>query len=564
MATIPLNRRFNKWHDDTTQPLSRRREVRMSHESLAWSDLLTKRRVVILAEAGSGKTAELVSQAKLQTAAGNFAFYATVQDVGRDGLERTLRPADRARLQAWRAGSEPAWFFIDSIDEAKLDNIRLERALRQLAESISGAEARAHIALSGRHTDWEFSRDARLFDEELPLPEAPIEAPLLTLEELIRKLLRNEKPEELPPAEKSIVVVMAPLDRDQVRAYARGKDVSDVEALIDAIDGANLWAFAKRPLDLDWIVRYWRQHGRLGSLAMMIEASLDERMREADPMRARRGALDQTRARQALERIGAAMVLSREQTMAIPDMDAPADQQGSILLEDVLLEWSPEDCTQLLTRPAFDPATYGRARLHNDNEGVVRAYLAARWLHRLRGANLSQRRLHDLLFARTYGIDLIKPSMLHTAAWLSLWDEGVATEVLARAPHLLFTAGDPASLSAPIRRAALLMLVERMKLGEDTPLLDHRLVTRFAQPDVIPTLREIWTTNHQNEEIRHFVLQLIWLGRLQECLDLAETVSFGRYSDQHTAIMSGRALLETGDERLLQDYAEYINVTALR
>ena len=26
----------------------------------------------------------------------------------------------------------------------------------------------------------------------------------------------------------------------------------------------------------------------------------------------------------------------------------------------------------------------GRARIHNDNEGVVRSYLAARWLHRLR------------------------------------------------------------------------------------------------------------------------------------------------------------------------------------
>lgn len=558
MATIPLGRRFNEWRDDTDQAWARRRKVRVSHETLTWSDLLAKRRVVILAEAGSGKTAELIAQASLQVAAGKTAFCATVQDVGRDGLERTLRPADRARLQAWRAGSEPAWFFIDSIDEAKLDNIRLERALRHLAEGIAGAEARAHIVLSGRHTDWEFARDARRFDEELPLPAAAIDAPLPALEELIRKLLRNERPEELPPSETSMVVVMAPLDSDQVRAYARGKEVPDVEGLISAIDGANLWAFARRPLDLDWIVRHWRQHERLGSLTSMINESLHERIRETDPERARRGTLDHTRARQALERIGAAMVLGRKQTIAIPDMDAPADQRDAILLEDVLPEWSPDDRTQLLTRPAFDPATYGRARLHNDNEGVVRAYLGARWLHRLRGANLSQRRLHDLLFTQTYGIDLVRPSMLHTAAWLSLWDDSVATEVLKRAPHLLFTAGDPASLSAPIRRAALLMLVERMKRGEDTPLLDHGLVTRFAQPDIVPTLREIWAANHQDEEIRLFVLRLIWLGRLRECLDLVGAVSFGRYPDRYTTIISGRALLDSRDELMLQAYADYI------
>ncbi|MCC5262972.1 hypothetical protein LMP36_15160, partial [Staphylococcus aureus] len=67
--------------------------------------------------------------------------------------------------------------------------------------------------------------------------------------------------------------------------------------------------------------------------------------------------------------------------------------------------------------------------MHSDNEGVVRAYLTAQWLLRLRQANLPLRRLHSLLFARNYEIDLIRPSMLETAAWLSLWDESVAAEV---------------------------------------------------------------------------------------------------------------------------------------
>jgi hypothetical protein len=87
-------------------------------------------------------------------------------------------------LNAWRDSNEPEWLFIDSIDEAKLDNIRLQRALRQIAEGIAGGESRAHIALSGRHTDWEFARDTLRLNDELPLPRENPTEPLPALETL--------------------------------------------------------------------------------------------------------------------------------------------------------------------------------------------------------------------------------------------------------------------------------------------------------------------------------------------------------------------------------------------
>ena len=449
MTTIPLDRRFYEWREDADGLAHSRYRAAagVSDGLLGWPDLLAKRRVVILAEAGSGKTEELTEQARLQTAAGKFAFYATVQDVGRDGFDKAFRPADWPRLDAWRKSGEPGWFFIDSIDEAKLDNIRLERALREIADGITGNEVRAHIVLSGRHTDWEVARDARRLIEELPLPRENLAEPVPPLEMLIRRVLRHEKPPEPTPAEMLMIVVMAPLDADKVRTYAAAKNVPELDALIAAIQAANMWEFARRPLDLDWIVRYWRIHGRLGSFTEMIEASLCERVQEYDPDRARRDRLDAERAQRGLERIGAALVFGRQTTIAIPDKDAPVeDARTAVKIDDVLPDWSGEDRLQLLTRPAFEPATFGRARLHNDNEGVVRGYLAARWLQRLRQANLPQRRLYDLLFSRTYEIELVKPSMLETAAWLSLWDESVASEVIRRTPFLLFTAGDPASL----------------------------------------------------------------------------------------------------------------------
>lgn len=561
MTTVPLDRRFYEWRGDADGLAHSRYRAAagLSDGMLGWPELLTKRRVVILAEAGSGKTEELKEQARLQTAVGKFAFYATVQDVGRDGLDSALRPADRERLKAWRSSCEPGWFFIDSIDEAKLDNIRLERALRQIASGIVGVAGRAHIVLSGRHTDWEFTRDARRLNEELPLPRESMAEAIPPLETMIRRILRHEKPPEAEPTEAPLIVVMASLDADKVRTYAAAKNAPALDGLIDAIQAANMWEFARRPLDLDWIVRHWRDHGRLGSFTTMIETSLRERVQEADPDRARRDRLDAVRAQRGLERIGAALVFGRQSTIAIPDNDAlTEDARTTFTIDDVLPDWSGEDRSQLLTRPAFDPATFGRARLHNDNEGVVRAYLAARWLQRLRQANLPQRRLHDFLFSRTYEVELAKPSMLETAAWLSLWDESVASEVIRRTPFLLLTAGDPASLPPSAREAVLTALIERMRRGDETPLLDLGSQARFARPDIAPALRTIWETDNGNAEIRRFVLRLIWLGKLKECADLAEAASFGRYPDLYTAITSGRALIAAGDDRQQRAYADYI------
>ena len=559
MTTIPLNRRFYEWRDDGLDHASYGMRVGLSDGMLRWTELLIKRRVVILAEAGSGKTVELKEQARLQIAGGKFAFYATVQDVGRDGLDRALRPADRSQLQAWRASLAPGWFFMDSIDEAKLDNIRLGRALKQLAEAIAGGEGRAHIVLSGRHTDWEFARDVRRFNDELPIPRENTVEPLPPVEMLIQGVLRQEAKRKPPPAETALVVVMAPLEDEQMRAYARAKNAPDIEILMAAVETANLQDMARRPLDLDWIVRYWRSHRRLGSFTAMLEGSLRERLRETDPERARRDRLDTERAMRGLERIGAALVFGRQATIAIPDNEiSVADDRAAATLDGVLPDWSNEDRLQLLTRPAFDPATFGRARLHNDNEGVVRAYLAARWLHRLRQANLPLPRLLDLLFARSYEIDLIKPSMQETAAWLSLWDEDVVREVARRAPFLLFTAGDPACLPARTRQALLIALVDQMRRDEEVPLLDLDSLRRFAQPDLASALRTIWVADKGHDEIRRFLLRLIWLGAISECADLAASASFGLYDDRHTAIVSGRALVATADESGRRAYAAYI------
>ena len=562
LSIIPLDRRFFEWRsegDHLSDPdaLSR---FGLSDSAKAWDEILKRRRVVILAEAGSGKSEELKNQQRVLAGEGKFSFYATVEDVAREGLDLALLEEGRPRLANWRSSEEPAWFFIDSIDEAKIDGIRLDRALGKIADGIRNAEGRAHIVLSGRHTDWEFRRDLKRLEELLPLKpvgEAPIGP---KPDELLIKTLRHERLDEtVSEAEKPLVVVLASLDKERVRRFAIGKGAPRIDALLAEIDALNLWRFARRPIDLDWLVQFWITYNRLGSLTEMLATSLRERLRETDPIRDRRDPIDVDHAGEALERVGAALVFGRASTICIPDNEIVlVGDSSSLDLNDILPDWPGNDRIRLLNRPVFDPATFGRVRLHNDNEGAVRGYLAARWLKRLHDKNLSRHRLFELLFAESYGLQIVKPSLQETAAWLSLWVPEVAREVIDREPYLLLTGGDPGGLPTEVRGSVLTRLVERMVANDETlPILDYDSVKRFARPDIAQIIKQLWSVHKGHKEVRDLLLRIIWLGAVMECADIAkEALTICDSSDRHDRLVSGRAFMAlagSADKRLYAD-----------
>jgi len=86
---------------------------------------------------------------------------------------------------SWRERSdESAWFFVDSVDEAKVSGVRLDKALRRIADGFAGGERRARVILSGRLTDWEFRRDLGRLNEDLAVPKDPVLPPPLTAEQV--------------------------------------------------------------------------------------------------------------------------------------------------------------------------------------------------------------------------------------------------------------------------------------------------------------------------------------------------------------------------------------------
>lgn len=420
------------------------------------------------------------------------------------------------------------------------------------------------MVLSGRITDWEFRADLGSFTELLPVPGDPGQLGPPSAEAILGRALRgdyrNKGYAAVERGDPPLVVLMAPLDEARVRTFAGAHGIGDSDPFIQAIEAADLWFLARRPLDLQWLVVYWKRHGRFGALAAMIEASLQERLRETNPQHAHDDSVDPVRGMQALERIGAAMVFGRVDKIAVEDSGVSLSVTSDALrLDEVLPDWAPAAGRQLLTRAVFDPGTYGCVRLHNDNEGTLRAFLAARWLRRLRDREGSVRAQLSRLFTESYGYPLIRPSLRLTSAWLSLQDPDVANEVISREPDLLLTEGDPGSLSAVVRSAVLTRVIEEIaRTGDRIGVVNEESLRRVAVPDLNSTVRALWRMHKDDRGSRHLLLRLIALGKLSECADMASEGLSGAYADEVTLVLAGRALLASADTTSIKAYANRI------
>lgn len=565
MSYVQLNRRFSKWRNEQASDEDFSLFEQSFTGSTTWDDLLKHQRVILLAEAGSGKSRELEERARQLLVAGQFAFHATVQNVAKEGLAGAIDGPSRARLAVWQNSVRTGWFFIDSVDEAKLDHIRFVDALRKIRDGLGNGLARARIILSGRYAGWEFRADLQRLAQGLPFAQHT-DAGRTEPARVLARILRNEfqRTSKAEKPEEPLVVLMVPLDREQVRLFAQGQGVQQLDEFMSALDHDNLWVLAKRPLDLGWLVDYWRRNQRFGRFAEMLEASVRARLHEENPERGSRDEIELIRGMAALQRIAATMVFGRNDRIEIPDTEFTDETSNAFRLRDILPDWPTEQLPMLLSRPIFDPASPGQVRLHNDNKGTVRGFLAAGWLKERLEKNVPRSRIFALLFGDADGTPIVLPSAKETAAWLSAWNDDVAREVVRRDPSLLLTAGDPTSLSTEVRLAALEATFAELAAGVTRyHQLDPDVVRRFSNPDIVPALKAGWTTHGDNAEVRRRILNMIDFGRLADAADLPRAVVNGAFSDLTTLVLGIRALGVVGEPSDLEGLAKKVLTNSL-
>src|SRR5215469_16050343 len=102
MAFVELDRNFVKVGKDQEPHLEIGRLWGRKYAGwLNWGDLRKHRRVVLLAEAASGKTEEFLNQADTLRASGTPAFFVTIENLADGGLNEALEPPHVAAFDRW-------------------------------------------------------------------------------------------------------------------------------------------------------------------------------------------------------------------------------------------------------------------------------------------------------------------------------------------------------------------------------------------------------------------------------------------------------------------------------
>jgi hypothetical protein len=318
-----LNRTFWPLGDgEEYDPDTLRAKARYGLHLMHWSDLLTMTRVVILAEAGTGKTHELRATARRLRREGKAAFFCHIEELATDGFERALSEGNSEEVQNWLAGDHAAWFFLDSIDEARLTNRRyFEKALRELAQALGVATSRAYIFITARVSDWMATSDLALVKDTLPPPPKhdTIDPPQVEQDIVSPDAETEVKLVEKGTEDNVQVVQLAPLTADQMRQFAAGKGVPDVAAFMDAITRTDADIFAERPQDLLELIAYWNAHARIGTHAEMIAFNIDKKLVEPNPDRDAARPLAPAKAFAGAMLLAATLTFTRKNSILLPD-----------------------------------------------------------------------------------------------------------------------------------------------------------------------------------------------------------------------------------------------------
>lgn len=518
---------------------------RFDDSGISWDELLKSQRILIVSEAGAGKTYECESKARELFARGEPAFFLSLENVASAGVVAALFGKEHTRFTAWLASSsQVAYFFLDSIDELQLVHRSFKDALRRFAHDIRGAQGRATVVITARPVPI----DRQAFRDILPLP-TPVRQED-SQDEFIRIAMdgpSNTK-DDGPPAIREVELL--PLTGPQIIEFARSRGVESPEALLSAIDAKHAREFARKPQDLIELCDDWREHGGLRAHFEQIQSHVRARL-AARPERREKAELPPAKAQIGAQRLALAVILSRRLTIRY-SAGSDADSSGAAPIDprELLADWGPNEVLTLLERPIFVEGGYGRVRFHHRS---VMEVLAARQIHDLIEAGLlAQSAACRMLLGLTGSNEtILRPSMKPVAAWLALLRPDMFDRVVKIEPDALLTQGDPESLTDLQRERALLGYVVRYGKGQWRGLeVPNLQVARLAQLGLAGTVESAWAAGVEAPEVRELLLRLVSAGHMQGCADLVANVAADASCSDRERFEALQALAALDDSRL--------------
>lgn len=511
-------------------------------ERLGWPDLINKYRLIILSEAGSGKTEEIRNVARTLREDGKPAFFLRLENIPKY-FEDAFEVGTYEDFEKWLASSEEGWLLLDSVDEARLRDPRdFELAIRKLSRRISTAKDRTHIVITGRTTAWRPKTDLACCTAQLPYAAAVTsERDSQAEDDGPEGGLQTETETQGRAQPVFKIVVIDDLTSDQIAVFAKARGIEDSKYFLDAVERADAWSFTSRPQDLEELTEFWIDKGWIGTRLEIMRNSIDRRLAERDQDRADARPLSAERARQGTRLLAAVTTLAQDPTIRIPD---GAENSKGIAVQSVLPDWDDQDQSILLSRPIFDEAIYGAVRFHHRS---VREYLVAEWFAELLKRETSRRTIEGLFFRNQYGLEIVVPTLRPILPWLAILDEKIRERVRKVAPEIIFEGGDPSQLPLEVRRYILHEVCEQMADGATRRSMhDYAAVQRFANSDLTDDVRALLRQYADNEDLTAFLLRMVWLGQLAGALPEAMDVALTPTAEQYARITAFRSIMAIG------------------
>ena len=518
--------------------------------AIGWPDLLTEHRVVILSSAGTGKTSEILHQCQKLRLDGKPTFFLRLEDLAVE-WEVAFEVGDAESLnQAVKVGDE-IWIFLDSIDEARLDDPKaFERALKRLKPHIRDNLQNIHIVLTSRIGAWRPKDDAVRVDDLFPHTQSK------------KSSCREEDDEVVPDFDTPQVeegknspikyYTLLNLNRERMQIFAKARGLKCASALVSEIERMDMTGLAGRPKDLDDLILFWRGHGRLGSRREMVEESVKRKLVEDDPGRAEKDPLSPDKALAGTKKLAAAVALTHCSKVIVPDRFSSGE---GISGQSVLADWSSKECSALLGRPIFEPETYGFVRFdHRDS----REFLAARWFFDLIEGGQSRMRVEQLFFKTQYGIEVVVPSLRPILPWLAILDHAIRRRVMDSWPEILLEGGDPSELPLADREELLERFCARHTEAGSRFSADLNALQRLVTPELGSAIRRLYETYKDNEVIETVLLRSIELGLLRDLADIVVIAAQRPLRNTYTRLAAMRAVSAVCDRAQIASVCEAI------
>ncbi len=500
--------------------------------------------MVILSEAGTGKTAEIRNIARTLRVQGRPAFFLRLEHIPQD-FEDAFEIGAYENFEEWLASAEEGWLLLDSVDEARLRHpLDFELAIRKLGRRIQSAKDRTHIVITGRTTAWRPKTDLAHCKRHLSYGSSAQTKRDPQAEDDIHEGVVHTQTVTAGQAQSDFrIVAFDDLTREQIAVFVEARGIKNSKSFLDAVERADAWAFTSRPQDLEELTGFWIDKGRIGTRLELIRNSIDRRLAERDQDRADGRPLSAERVRQGTRLLAASTTLTKDSTIRIPD---GSDNTKGIAVQSVLTEWDDQEISTLLSRPIFDEAIYGTVRFHHRS---VREYLTAEWFAELLKRETSRRTIETLFFRNQYGLDIVVPSLRPILPWLAILDDKIGERVRKIAPEIIFEGGDPSQLPLSVRRNILREICRQMADGSTGhSVQQYGAVQRFASPDLTDDVRALLEQYANHEELTAFLLRMVWLGQLVGAQPETMNIALSPNAERYVRISAFRAMKSIGSK----------------